>query len=203
ALGAHPSVSVGGSRRETLCELGIEVLELESITLDEIFGSLQALGERVGRSEAAAQRIAEIRGTWREVAREAAQRPRRSALFVVQRDPLFVVGGRSYLDAMLDAAGLDNAAAKYSEAYPRVSLEWLIASAPEVIIDSSADPVAAADYWARWPSIPAVAAQRVVSVPQSLTTLPGPDLDRSLRTIVAALRGADAAAAAGDGTAPQ
>ena len=98
---------------------------------------------------------------------------------------------------MLDAAGLDNAAAEYSEAYPRVSLEWLIATGPRVIVDSSVDPVSAIEHWSRWASIPAVAEGRVIAVPQGLVTLPGPYLDRSLRTLVAAIRGADEAWEAG------
>lgn len=185
--------------RARLRELGVEVLELASITLDQILASIQTLGDRIGRPEAARARVAAIRSAWADVAREASRRPRRSAVLIVQRDPLYVVGGGSYLNSMLAAAGLDNAAAHYAEAYPRISLEWLIAAAPRVIIDSSADPISAAEHWSRWTSIPAVAEGRVVAVPQGLVTLPGPYLDRSLRTLVSAIRRADAATRARDG----
>jgi iron complex transport system substrate-binding protein len=189
--------------RSRLRELGVEVLELASITLDQILESMQTLGDRIGRSQAARERVVAIRSAWAEVAREAAQQPRRSAVLIVQREPLYVVGGGSYLNSMLDATGLDNAAAEYSEAYPRVSLEWLIAAGPRVIIDSSADPTSAADHWARWTSIPAVAEGRVVAVPQGLVTLPGPYLDRSLRTMVAAIRSADETSNTGKGAKPR
>jgi len=189
--------------RARLRELGIEVIELESVRLDEILASIQTLGDRVGRSNAARERIEAIQNTWNEVARDASQRPRRSAVLVLQREPLYLVGGGSYLSAMLDAAGLDNAAAKYSDAYPRVSLEWLIAAAPQLIIDSSAEPVSAVEYWSRWSSIPAVAQGRVIAVPQGLVTLPGPDLDRSLQTLVAAIRKADEDSRSAQGAALQ
>jgi ABC-type Fe3+-hydroxamate transport system substrate-binding protein len=114
-----------------------------------------------------------------------------------------LVGGGSYLSSMLNAAGLDNAAAEYSDSYPRVSLEWLIASRPQVIIDSSADPVPAVGHWSRWASIPAVANGRVIGVPQGLVTLPGPYLDRSLRAMVAAIRSADENSNTADGVTPQ
>jgi iron complex transport system substrate-binding protein len=189
--------------RSRLRELGVEVLELENARFAQVLESIQTLGDRIDRSRAARERVAAIRGTWIEVAREASQRPRRSAVLIVQRDPLFVVGGGSYLNSMLDAAGLDNAAAEFSEAYPRVSLEWLIAAGPRVIIDSSADPVSAIEHWSRWASIPAVAEGRVVAVPQGLVTLPGPYLDRSLRTLVAAIRAADEASDADEGAEPR
>jgi iron complex transport system substrate-binding protein len=189
--------------RSRLRELGIEVIELASVRLDDILASIQTLGDRVGHSREARERVEAIRSTWKEVAREASQRPRRSAVLVLQRDPLYLVGGGSYLSSMLDAAGLDNAAAEYSEAYPRVSLEWLIAAAPQLIIDSSAEPVPAVEYWSRWSSIPAVAQGRVIAVPQSLVTMPGPDLDRSLRTLVAAIRESDPDSGAAAGAAAQ
>ena len=174
-----------------LRELGIDVLELTNLTLDQVLQSLQTLGDRVGRSEAARERIATIRSVWTEVSQQASLRPRRSAVLVVQREPLYVVGGGSYLNAMLDAAGLDNAAAEYPESYPRVSLEWLIATRPQLIIDSSDDPVSALKHWSQWPSIPAVADGRVIAVPEGLVSLPGPYLDRALQTMVAAIRSAD------------
>jgi iron complex transport system substrate-binding protein len=186
--------------RSRLRDLGVEVIELSSITLDQILESMQTLGDRIGRSQAAGERVAAVRSTWADVSQEASHRPRRSAVLVVQRDPLYVVGGESYLNAMLDAAGLDNVAAEYLEAYPRVSLEWLIAAGPQVIIDSSADPVNAVAHWSRWVSIPAVAKGRVVAVPHGLVTLPGPYLDRSLLTMVDAIRSADRASDTGGGT---
>jgi iron complex transport system substrate-binding protein len=189
--------------RSRLRELGVEVIELTAHTLDQILESMQTLGDRIDRSQAARERVAAIRSTWVDVAREASHRPRRSAVLIVQRDPLYLVGGGSYLNSMLDAAGLDNAAVEYSEAYPRVSLEWLIAAEPQVIIDSSEDPVPAIEHWSRWTSIPAVAAGRVVAIPQGLVTLPGPYLDRSLRTMVAAIRSADEVSGAAEGAKPR
>jgi iron complex transport system substrate-binding protein len=189
--------------RSRLRELEVEVIELTGDTLDQILASIQTLGDRVGRSQAARERVAAIRSTWIDVAREASLQPRRSAVLVLQRDPLYLVGGGSYLNSMLDAAGLDNAAVEYSDAYPRVSLEWLIAVEPQVIIDSSEDPVPAIEHWSRWTSIPAVAESRVVAIPQGLVTLPGPYLDRSLRTMVAAIRSADETSDAAEGAEPQ
>jgi ABC-type Fe3+-hydroxamate transport system substrate-binding protein len=174
--------------RERLNELGIEVLSLPNITLPELLASIELLGERVGREEAARQRVAEIRREWKRVEETTRDRARQRAVLVIQRDPLYVVGAGSYLAAMLQAAGAENAAADFSEPYPRVSLEWLIAAAPEVILDSSDDPLPAAEFWGRWPSLPAVASGRVVAVPAALVTLPGPHPERALRSLAEALR---------------
>ena len=174
-----------------LRSLGIEVLELANIDLEQLLASIETLGRLVKRPEVAAERVAAIRRAWQQAARTAAERRPVRAVLVLQREPLYLVGGGSYLHAMLSAAGADNAAAVFSDPYPRVALEWLIAAVPEVILDASEDPEDAASYWSRWPSLPAVAAGRVVAIPASEVVLPGPRLDRALRILSQALYGGE------------
>ena len=174
--------------RERLGALGVDVLVLENITLDQALASIEVLGARVGRREAARRRIETIHTTWREIERAAAQRQHPSAVLVLQRDPLYLVGRGSFLDQMLDAAGAHNLAAEaFDEPYPRVSLEWLIAAAPEIILDASESVTPAVEHWERWPSLPAVRDHRVFSLPTDAVTRPGPYLDRALRTLAQAI----------------
>ena len=175
--------------RERLEALEIEVLPLANHSHDEVLRSIERLGARVGRGNAARARVEAIRAAWSAAEARAAARPRVSAVLVLQRDPLYVVGGGSYLDAMLRAAGADNAAAGFEEAYPRVSVEWLIAAAPELILDAANPPDGARAHWSRWPSLPAVAAGRVRVLDEQVT-LPGPYLDRALARIETHVRGA-------------
>jgi len=168
--------------RGRLEALGIEVLALPNITVAEILASIETLGARVGREAQARLRVAEIRRAFAEVAAAAATRDPVPLVVVLQRDPLFVVGAGSFVDEMLVAAGARNLAAEWAEPYPRVAVEWLIAAAPELILDASDDPLAATEYWRRWPSIPAVANQRTLPLPLT-ATFPGPFIDRALRAL--------------------
>jgi vitamin B12 transport system substrate-binding protein len=168
--------------RRRLEALGIEVLALPNITVAEILASIETLGTRVGRESQARLRVAEIRRAFAEVSAVSAQRDPVPLVVVLQRDPLFVVGAGSFVDEMLVAAGARNLAAEWSEPYPRVAVEWLIAAAPELILDASDDPVVAIEYWRRWPSIPAVANRRTLPLPFA-ATFPGPFIDRALRAM--------------------
>jgi iron complex transport system substrate-binding protein len=174
--------------RARLEELGVEVLELPNITLAELLASIEALGARVGRGAAARARVSEIQSAWRAAAAASAARPRVRAVLVLQREPLYVVGRGSFIDSMLGAAGAENLANVFAEPYPRASLEWLIAAAPELILDASEDPEEPRSYWARWPSLPAVAAGRVHRIEASEVTLPGPFPERSLALLAQAIR---------------
>lgn len=183
-----PSLEQRDFRRQ-LEALGVPVLVLDPVRFDEVLHSIAALGARVGRTDAARTRIEEIRRTRDAVRRATAGLPRPRTVFVLQREPLFVVGSGSFLDEMIALAGGQNLGAALDETWPRSSLEWLVAAAPDVILDSDDDAQPAVEFWARWPSLPAVRERRVVALEEGVVTLPGPDLDRALRTIARALHG--------------
>jgi len=173
--------------RRRLDGLGVEVLVLPNHTLDELLESIEVLGARLGYAEPARRRVAEIRAAFASAAASAQPRTAPRTLLVLQREPLYVVGGGSFLAAMLAAVGAENVAGGIAEAYPRVSLEWLIAARPEVILDASQTPEPAVQFWQRWPSLPAVADGRVVTISAAEVTLPGPHLERALAILSAAL----------------
>jgi len=183
--------------RGRLEALGIEVLALPNTSLAEILASIETLGARVGREDQARRRVDAIRSSFADVAAASAKREPVPVVVVLQRDPLFVVGAGSFVDEMIAAAGARNLASEWSEPYPRVTVEWLIASAPELILDASDDPVAAADYWRRWPSIPAVANGRALLLPPT-ATFPGPFIERALRAMALQIHPEAAPVAAGD-----
>ncbi len=170
--------------REQLESLAIAVLATPNLSLEELLASIERVGAAVGREREADLRVAKLR---RALAVVPASGPRVRAVLVLQREPLFIAGRGSFLDALLGAAGAQNLGASFADAYPRVSDEWLLAAAPDVILDASADPEPAARYWARWPSLPAVADARVIALAASEVTLPGPYLERALRALRAAL----------------
>jgi len=176
--------------RTRLKELGLTVQEYDPVRFEQVLDTIRALGERVGHEIEAQARIDAIRRTQAAVQRAVATRPPPTAVLVLQREPLFVVGRGSFLDEMIAMAGARNLAAELGEPWPRTSVEWLVGAAPQVILDSDSDPAPAASFWARWPSIPAVAQGRVVAVDAGDVTLPGPDLDRALLKLARALHGA-------------
>jgi iron complex transport system substrate-binding protein len=177
------------SLRERLEALEIEVLVLDNITLSQVLDSIERLGTRVNRASQARDRVRAIRQAWTREERRSARARHPRTVLVLQRDPLFVVGAGSFLDAMLRAAGAENAAASFAAAYPRVGVEWLIAIQPQLIIDAAEGPELASEHWSRWPSLPAVADGRVVTVPADLVTLPGQHLDRAVALLGQVVRG--------------
>jgi len=181
---------------EQLAALGLEVEVYRNERLDEVLENVARLGRLLGREQAAAGCIDSILAMRAAVAEATAERPRPATVAVLDRSPLFVVGGETFLDEMLASVGARNLGRALGTGYPRASTEWLIAARPELLLDLTpgAEPDAA-DYWTRWPSLPAVAEGRVLRLEASRISLPGPDLDRALRDLAVAVHGSSIEAA--------
>jgi len=177
--------------RGRLDALGVRTVGFRNIGFEEVLGNIESLGALVGRAPDATRRITAIRATRSAVERAVATRERVRCVVVLQRDPVFVAGGESFIDEMLKSAGCDNLARELGDGYPRAALEWLVSAAPDSILDMSLDVAGAGaiDYWERWPTLPAVANRRVVRLDAELVTMPGPALDRALRSLARALQG--------------
>ncbi len=182
------------SFRTRIEALGIRVLALPNISLDDLLTSIEVLGEAVGRRARARAMVNGIREEFALLRRATRDRPVSRCVLVLQRDPLYVVGGDNFIDSMLTLVGGHNVAAVFAEPYPQIALEWLVAQAPEVILDASEDPMPAAEYWARWPSLPAVTTGRVRSVSAGEVTRPGPYVGAAARALASALHGVDVVA---------
>jgi iron complex transport system substrate-binding protein len=175
--------------RARLDGMGIQVLALDPKSFEDVLAAIGSLGRAVGRRDAAQARVAAIRRARQEVETAVRDLPHPSVVFVLQREPLFVVGSGSFISEMLESAGARNLGAELDGPYPRAALEWLVARAPEALLDSSTDPQPASAYWARLPSLPAVRDGRVAGLGPGTATLPGPWLDRALWIVACALHG--------------
>jgi iron complex transport system substrate-binding protein len=174
---------------ERLERLGLQVDLYPNERLDEVLENIERLGRLLGREEAAAKRIAAIRDTRAAVARATHGFAKPGAIAVVDRSPLFLVGGETFLDEMLVAVGARNLGADLAVGYPRSTTEWLIDKRPELLLDMTPGATSAADFWARWPSLPAVRSGRALTVEASRMSMPGPNLDASLRELAELVHG--------------
>jgi len=129
---------------EGLMDLGLHVVIVEEgPTLADVFAAIERIGDESGRSERARDLIVRMRAQIETVRRRVAHLPRRRVLMIVGQNPLIAVGGKNLLDELLRVAGADNVAADIGK-WPRLSVEFLVKSGPEVIIDSSMGDEAAA-----------------------------------------------------------
>jgi iron complex transport system substrate-binding protein len=122
---------------ESLVELGLQVVVVEEgPTLDDIYVSIEKIAAEAGRPAMGRELVARLRGQVDAVRRRVVPLRRVRVLMIVGENPLIAVGDQNLLDELLRFAGGQNVAAGFGR-WPRLSVEFLVKSSPEVIIDSS------------------------------------------------------------------
>jgi iron complex transport system substrate-binding protein len=154
--------------------------------LADITATLRSLGARVGATGAANHLADQIDGQLADIRRRVAGRPRPKTLLVIGRDSgtlrtISASGGYGFLHDMLEVAGASDALADIKRESIRVSIEMLLARAPEVVIELHYGGELTAERlalerraWSRLPSLPAVRSDRVYVLDGDEFVVPGP-----------------------------
>lgn len=167
----------------TLRARGVRVETFSGHSLEDVIESYGRVGRVLGRAPAGVALAERVRAELAALRAETESLERPSVAVIVESEPLYVVGGGSFVDALIQAAGGDNAFGDLDTPYPRVSLEALAARAPDVLVDTTSVVEGAADQPARsrWERFQWVG--RVELIPQGVVTLPGPELAEAARLL--------------------
>lgn len=184
--------------------IGVGVLVVNDTTLGAVWKAIDDIGARTGRTAAAKDLAASMRARFDAVRARVAGAPRRRVLMVIGQTPLVVAGVGTFVDELIRMSGGTNVAADTGQPWPRLSLETVLARAPEVIIDSALSHEDGADpgLWARFPGLPAVREARVYAYQSFAALRGGPRLVEAAEEFARLIhpeRFGRAAAAAGGG----
>jgi len=144
-----------------LRQFGLHVVDSNPLQLTDIAKELRILGQLTGAVDAAEQQallmeqgLAELRQTYSTQAKVV-------VFYELWQQPLSTVAQKAWPQQQLELCGASNPFANAIGDYPQVSLEHVVASQPQLIIQpvSVNEPRALLD-WSRWPAIPAVKYQQ-------------------------------------------
>jgi len=187
----RPTIVIGrgisSNQREVhaLRAMGYETLMIEDNSLPQIEQSIRTIGRRMGKSQQADAIITGIEANVNDVRTRVQPYPARRALMLVGHQPIVAVGPGTFLDDLFKIAGADNIADASAQQWPQLSMEFIVAMRPEVIIDGQmgSDPQSPTRFWEAYPTIPAVRNRRVVGYPEDPTLHPGPRVGTTLEMI--------------------
>jgi iron complex transport system substrate-binding protein len=188
-------VSPGPGNRDSALAMrraGLRVEIVPAETLEDSLAAIEAVGRLAGDEAKGRELAAQVRARIDLVAKRwAAAKPVRT-FFCIQTDPIIAAGRDTLPSQLLTLAGGVNVVD--IERYPRLDIEAVAGAKPELILQARMD-LSAGDahvedaFWKRWPSIPAVAAGRVVVLPDDLTLRPGPRVGAAVEELAAILHG--------------
>lgn len=176
-----------GNRRgvESLQQLGLSVLVLDPNSVASTLAAVETIADAVGVEETGRRLREEIEARLNALAVRLARARPRSVLMAVDRRPLIVVGGGTYQDELIRRAGGINLGAMAGSQWPHVGLEFAVAQAPEVIIDTAmgSDQAPPMEFWKTFPSIPAVRQGRVYGHRAFVLLRPGPRVAEAVEAL--------------------
>lgn len=181
----------------TLRSAGLKVITSKMQNLSDVREALAKVGEALGKQAEAERAIALLDVDLADAARRATEalaanggkRPR--VLVVIDRRPggfggMVASGPGTYLDELVARAGGDNVLADAPVRYAAISVEEVIARAPDVILDATHTDDAAKlrPDWDTLVTVPAVKNGRVHVLGDATFEAPGPRLGAALRKTV-------------------
>jgi iron complex transport system substrate-binding protein len=158
--------------RTRLEGLGIRVVGIPTLRLDDIAVGLETLGALAGTENVAAAAAAGFRAEIASLRAEYRKRPRLRVFVQIDDAPLFTVGGGHLITEIVELCGGSNVFADAGALALPVDLESVLVRAPQVILSADdGDPI---EYWARFDGLAAVATGSVYRAPADLLARPSP-----------------------------
>lgn len=157
---------------EALTRAGVRTIALRVDRIAQFHAQLRVLGEVLGARERAAVVSDSVQRTLdrvRALTARVAQRP--AVVWPVWNSPPMVIGGGSYMDELLEIAGARNVFHDAVQPSPSVSMEEIIARAPQFVLLS----VKQIDTFGRddaWRALPAVREKQFVRHDPAVTGRP-------------------------------
>jgi cobalamin transport system substrate-binding protein len=157
--------------------------------LDEIFLSIERLGELFGTSETAKKLATELRTRTEKVEAVVASAKPVRVFYQVSEQPLYTIGRDAYLTDLIRRAGGVSVTGGVATAFPRYSDEAALASKPDAIILPSGGSMGNANSTvaSALKNSPAVMNNRVYKINDDHLSRPGPRLVDGLEEMARAL----------------
>ena len=172
-----------------LNEQKIAVYVTNPRSLEEVFRSIETLGELLGEHDRAAGLVADLRKRADVVQAAIKQVKPVTVFYQVSGEPLYTIGRESYLTDLVRSAGGISVTADVPGAFPRFSDEAALVARPEAIIMSTAGSMGEANSTvaSSLKNSPAVLNNRVYKIDGDHLSRPGPRLVDGLEEMARAL----------------
>jgi len=172
-------------RVDRLTALGLKVALVRAATINDIFSSIRELAKLVGKEKQGETLVAKIQHQFETVTAKLKRSPRPRVLLAVGSRPLIAVGSGTYIAELIALAGAVNIAASGARAWPALSPEFVIAAAPDIIIEAGMGSEVGqnSQLWSDLPSLPAVRSHRIYQVHSDKLLRPGPRIGEALEEL--------------------
>jgi iron complex transport system substrate-binding protein len=160
-------------------------------TLEDIYRNIRTLGKMLHASEAADHLADSLARLAQVIADSNRNEIGYRTAILMGMDPITVVGGKSFINDMLEKSGGKNVFASLGEKYPTVTVEELAKAQPEFLILPTRNDQLYQQLLARYPDlhtlVPAALNDHVFMVDPGVVVRPGPRVIEGMVTLTRVL----------------
>jgi len=175
---------------DKLSKLGVEVRYSDPVTAQQVSDQLVRIGGWVGKERQAKKVSQEFTENWQALKDQyqGRQLNKPKVFFQAWLKPLMTLNKDNLIHQVIDLCGGENVFAQLPMPVPHISIETVIAAAPDVIIYSGPqESTEAVQYWNTWQSIPAVKLNRVFWVHADDLARPVPQILKGAKAVCKAI----------------
>ncbi|MGR6501177.1 cobalamin-binding protein [Shewanella sp. Koi 1] len=144
-----------------LKSLGFKLYSSSPKMLEDVAKEIEELGALTGRTEQANQVAADYRTELLQLRSENAAKSEPKVFYQLWSTPLMTVAKNSWIQQIIGVCHGKNVFYDAASDYPQVSLENVLMTLPEVILQSEEEGNVKGVDWSKWTEIPAVKNQHI------------------------------------------
>ncbi|MDO6639651.1 cobalamin-binding protein [Shewanella sp. 5_MG-2023] len=144
-----------------LTQLGFKVFNSDPKSLDDVANELEQLGELTGNQDKAAKVAANYRQQLTDIRAENQLKSPVKVFYQLWSTPLMTVSKGSWIEHIIEACHGENVFIDAASEYPQVSVENVLLTMAEVILQSQDEGNVIGVDWSQWPELPAVKNQHI------------------------------------------
>jgi iron complex transport system substrate-binding protein len=150
--------------------LGVPVFVNQPDRILDVARSIEQFGRLAGTGAVADGAAAEFRERYAGLEARYAKRPKLRVFYEIWKEPLMTINGKQIISDAIRLCGGENVFADLPALAPKVSVEAVLATNPDVIVASGMGEARPEwlDDWKRWPQLAAAAKGNLYFVPPEL-----------------------------------
>lgn len=178
---AHATIN--SSSIGKLEKLGLTVFAVDPKALGEVARDIRTIGKITSRPKTADRVARSIETSIKQVRHLCAKRPSPKVLVVVQSNPLWVAGPKTFVDEMLSIANADNVSSDARPGFVPFSRELAISRNPDIIVTSAKSDIGFFTKSPEWRNVSAVKKKHIYVIDGDILFRAGPRLANGLKAL--------------------
>ena len=151
-----------------LRELGFRLFNSDPKSLADVASELEQLGQLTGHSQQAKSVADDYRQKLAQIRQQNQTKPAVKVFYQLWSTPLMTVAKGSWVQNLIEVCHGDNVFYDAASEYPQISIENVLLTGAEVILQSQDEGNVQGINWANWPELPAVKNQHIYQLDADL-----------------------------------